>query len=297
MAHPLLKEEDKSWPEDDSKALKAAVVVMETPTLTAQITNLVGTPIEYVVESLPASAKEIIHNAIQAALNKAADYALWTLDAESEQAASPLAHKLYAATSGAVGGAFGFAGLPFELPITTIIILRSIAEIAREQKFDLTDPAIKLECINVFAMGGKSSKDDASDAGYYATRLVLANTMRLLTQELGKIAADQAAKAAGKVVVEGVSAKLFSNQQVAKYLADLIEKIAQRFGATITEKAAGQLVPVIGAVVGATLNTMFTDYYQDIAKAHFSILSLERKYGQEEVQLEYDKLKGILKLK
>lgn len=297
MAHPLLKEEDKSWPEEDSKALKSAVVVMETPTLTAQITNLIGSPVEYLVDKLPDAAKEIIHNAIQAALNKAADYALWTLDTESEQAASPLAHKVYAATSGAVGGAFGFAGLPVELPITTIIILRSIAEIAREQKFDLTDPAIKLECINVFAMGGKSSKDDASDAGYYATRLVLANTMRLLTEELGKIAAQQAAKSAGKLVAEEVSTKILTNRHVAKLLAEFLEKIAQRFGATITEKAAGQLVPAIGAVVGATLNTMFTDYYQDIAKAHFSILRLEKKYGQKEVQLEYDKLKGILKLK
>ena len=83
MAHPLLKEEDKRWLEADQAALKSAVAALETSTLTAQISNVIGSPIEYVVEKLPKSAKESIHNAIQAALHKATEYALWTLEKDS----------------------------------------------------------------------------------------------------------------------------------------------------------------------------------------------------------------------
>lgn len=39
---------------------------------------------------------------------------------------------------------------------------------------------------------------------------------------------------------------------------------------------AAQVVPVIGALTGATLNTMFTDYYQDMARGHFIVKRLEK---------------------
>jgi hypothetical protein len=56
------------------------------------------------------------------------------------KAASRLLHKALAAASGAVGGGFGLAALPVELPISTIIMLRSIGDFARSEGEDLTDP-------------------------------------------------------------------------------------------------------------------------------------------------------------
>ena len=43
-------------------------------------------------------------------------------------------HKALATASGAAGGAFGLATLPIELPVSTIIMLRSIADIARSEE-------------------------------------------------------------------------------------------------------------------------------------------------------------------
>ena len=40
------------------------------------------------------------------------------------------------AASGAAGGAFGLASLPVELPVSTTIMLRSIADIARAEGED-----------------------------------------------------------------------------------------------------------------------------------------------------------------
>ena len=53
-------------------------------------------------------------------------------------------------------------------------------------------------------------------------------------------------------------------------------------------KFAAQAVPIVGAAAGATLNTMFTDYYQDMARGHFIVRRLERKYGEGVVRTCYD---------
>ncbi len=50
------------------------------------------------------------------------------------------------------------------------------------------------------------------------------------------------------------------------------------------------------AVAGATLNTMFTAYYQDMARGHFIIKRLESKYGFDTVRLAYGGLTGRLRL-
>jgi len=50
------------------------------------------------------------------------------------------------------GGLFGAASLPIELPVTTILILRAIADIARHHGEDLSTIEGRLACVEVFAM-------------------------------------------------------------------------------------------------------------------------------------------------
>ena len=49
---------------------------------------------------------------------------------------------------------------------------------------------------------------------------------------------------------------------------------------------------MLGAVAGATLNTLFTGYYQDMARGHFIVRRLERRYGFETVRLAYGAVSG-----
>jgi hypothetical protein len=58
--------------------------------------------------------------------------------------------------SGAIGGAFGLTALAVELPLSTAIMLRSIADIARSEGEDLTMVESRLACLEVFALGGRS---------------------------------------------------------------------------------------------------------------------------------------------
>ena len=69
------------------------------------------------------------------------------------------------------------AALPVELPVSTTIMLRSIADIARSEGEDLSDPETALACVEVFALGGRPGSADASESGYFAVRGMLAKTV------------------------------------------------------------------------------------------------------------------------
>ncbi|MBW2614674.1 MAG: EcsC family protein, partial [Deltaproteobacteria bacterium] len=53
---------------------------------------------------------------------------------------------------------------------------------------------------------------------------------------------------------------------------------------------AAQAVPIIGAAGGALINTIFIDHFQDMARGHFIVRRLERVYGTDEVQRQYEGL-------
>ncbi|MCS4278955.1 EcsC family protein [Stenotrophomonas rhizophila] len=263
----------------DWRDLQRAVDLLESPTLTAKMANLIGSPLEFAVKRLPDSVSRRIHGAVEAALFKSAQAALWTMDNTPGKAASTRWHKLAAATSGAVGGAFGFTTLFIELPVSTTIMMRSVADVARSEGFDLREMSTRHACLEVFALGGNSGKDDASETGYYITRGFTAEVMRHLSAELAGRAVG------GSPVMIGLTPK-----EAGKWLAKLVEKVAARFGVVVTEKFAAQAVPIVGAVAGAALNTMFTDYYQDVARGHFIVRRLERTYGYETVRAAYSML-------
>ncbi|EFG3338509.1 EcsC family protein [Escherichia coli] len=266
--------------------LEKAVKLLEQVTITEKMTQMVGKPIDYLMNKLLKGAEAQIYSLVEKALHKAADAALWSLNNEPNREASTKTNKFFAAVSGAVGGTFGFSALAIELPLSTTIMLRSVADIARSEGFDLDKVETKQACLEVFALGGPSENDDAVDTAYYATRSFTAEAMQILSKELSEIATKKASVNA---------AMNLTPTQTGKWLTTLIEKVATRFGIVITEKTAAQVVPIIGAFAGATLNIMFTDYYQDMARGHFIIKRLEKKYGSELIKSEYMKILNLVR--
>lgn len=247
--------------------LKNAKNLLENPSLTAKITGMVGTPIEKLLTNLPKGFSEKLVDVTHTALQAAFKGALMTMKTTAD-GASPWWHKAAAAVSGGAGGFFGFAALAAELPLSTTIMCRSIADIARANGEDLTNSETKLACLQVFALGGSTASDDGAETGYFAARALMASAVR-----------DAAAHLAQK----GLDA------QGAPALIRVITMIATRFNVQVTEKAAAQAVPVVGAVAGAVINLAFTDHFQDISRGHFTVRRLERLYGAEAVRLEYER--------
>lgn len=249
----------------DKADLKRAIYLLEHPGLAAKITNFIGSPIEKGIKLLPKHWFEKIETITQKALEKAADAAIFTINAKEIIPAKNNLHKLGVAISGGVGGLFGLAALAIELPISTTLILRSIADIARSEGMDLKDEATKLTCLEVFALGGTNDKDDATESGYWVVRASLAKTITDASTYITQ-------KATG---------------ETATYLFKVISKIAKKFSVQITEKAAAQAVPAIGAIGGAAINTLFIDHFQQMARGHFIIKRLEQQYGKDWVELAY----------
>jgi hypothetical protein len=267
----------------DMDALDRAFALLESPSIVAKLTTIVGKPLESTLEKLPEGASRRVHSAVQAALSRSVRIALGSLRDDTSASASTRSHTLMSAASGAAGGFFGFAGLLVELPVTTTIMMRSIADIARSEGFSPQDPTVAQDCVAVFALGGPRRDDDASETGYYATRMMLQEVLKQTTAQLAK----KAAIGAGKHGVSTVSAG-----KAGAWLAKLIESVASRFGVVITHKLAAQLVPVIGAASGAAVNTLFIQHYKDMARGHFIIRRLEDTYGSEAVHAAYTRMAG-----
>jgi hypothetical protein len=254
--------------EDDSAALRRAVALLEHPGLAARLTNMVGKPIELIGKALPEAASKAISAATSKGLELALQVALRTMQ-RRPHAGSQLLHKALAAASGAAGGAFGLATLPVELPVSTIIMLRSIADIARSEGEDLSDPEAALACVQVFALGGRAGSSDATESGYFAVRGMLAKTLT----EAARYIAERG------VVGEG-----------APVLVRFVTQVAQRFGVVVTQKVAAQALPILGALGGAAVNYAFMEHFQGMARGHFTVRRLERTYGENRVRAEYERL-------
>ena len=273
---------------DDIAALERAHALLESPSIVVRLTNIVGKPLESALDRLPDSAGRRVHSAVQGALTKSVRVALGSMRDSPNTTASTRSHTLVSAASGAAGGFFGFAGLLVELPVTTTIMLRSIADIARSEGFSLQDPSIAQDCVAVFALGGPSRGDDASETGYYATRAMLNEVLKQTAAALAKNATASAGQQGAAAVSAG---------KAGVWLAKMIEAVASRFGVVVTHKFAAQLVPVIGAASGAAVNTLFIQHYQDMARGHFTIRRLEQVYGPELVHAAYAELAGRSRLK
>lgn len=250
----------------DFEDLKYARMLLEEPGFNSRVIDIIGFPLEKGFSVLPEKWIAGIQQATRSALFAALRFAMFTMAEETVNRSSNRMHKAMSIVSGGVGGMFGWAGLGFELPTSTIIMLRSIADIARSEGEDVRNVRSMLACLEVFALSGKTRTKDIPETRYYATRAVL-----------GKLTSD----AAAHICLKGVS------RESAPALVRLISAIASRFGVMVTEKAAATAIPVIGAGAGAAINTLFIDHFQRTARGHFIIRRLEKKYGEKTVSEEY----------
>jgi hypothetical protein len=265
--------DERALAPDDAAALRRAVQLLENPAFIARLANWIGVPVEQLFKRLPDTAVKIINQAVSTALQRCLNLATYRIETRSSWFQSGFAAKAAVAFTGAAGGAFGLGALAVELPVTTTVMLRAIAEIARSEGEDVTSPEGALACLEVFALGGRGSRDDGAEMGYFAVRAAIAREV------------NEALRFLAKQSTRGVAAPA---------LIQFLEKIAARFGIVVSEKVAAQAVPVIGAVGGATVNALFMDHFQDMARGHFIVRRLERRYGKDAVLAAYQSVAAVL---
>lgn len=263
----------------DKQDIQRARDLLEDNNLFDRITSLVGkiTSVKgnWVTRFLPETVQTSLQETVVYALKASLDTALFSVDHSKQgitrwdwlnkQLKSEWLSSASVALSGAGGGATGLAGTLVELPVTTTLLMRAIAQIALEEGEDVTTEVSKIECLRVFALTSDNYKDvNNLDSTYYATRIAIAEALGAFA---GKAAHD--------------------------ILPKTIAIVATRFGIPTGWKLAAQAIPVAGAVSGAMVNLAFINHFHNKARGHFIIRRLERKYGEQIVKEEYKALGAV----
>lgn len=260
----------RAWSPVDLAALQEAKRKLEYPSLATRIANTVGAPIESGLRMLPPGFHRRTSKAVEHALLTALEMSVRTMGRKPATRSRDRLHKALVVGTGTAGGAIGLAAMTVELPLSTLVILRSIADIARAEGHDISQLDVRLACLEVFALGGGGSADEAAETGYWAVRTVLAS---------------QVTAAARSIAEKGFA------DTGAPAIIHLIQRIAPRFAAVVGQQVAAKAVPVIGAVSGGTINYLFITHFQDVASGHFVVKRLEKTYGVEAVRRAYEAVK------
>jgi hypothetical protein len=249
--------------EQHERLARAAANLVGARGVMIRIADFVGASLNQLGGKAAGMALHALGSAVQTKIEALVHEVLWRaygaattgLDPAGEREPWDWFNKAIVSASGAASGFLGLPGLAFDLPITTGMIIRSLAEIARAHGEDISSDSCRRACLEVFVLGGPETDEDA-EIGYWSTRAALS--------------------------------------QLA--IQSLLNQASKRFGLAISQKVGAQLVPAIGAVTGSGLNYIFMDYYQQMARAHFTIRALERETGNtESVRACFDTLVRTLR--
>ena len=276
MAH----KNDSELTSQEIQFIQNAAKFLENPGFLIQTANAIGKPLELAQKRLPEKIRNKISVVSQQALTKAMDISISTLNSEPSKISwdqltnKSHLHSAASAVTGAISGFFGPMTLALELPITTGIMFRSIANIAQSFGEDLAAPETRLQCLQVFAMGSATSvKDDEMNSAYFAHRMAFNSMIKNASMFLAKHTTKEA---------------LFAIERgTAPLLVRLLGSIAARFELVVAEKILAESVPILGALGGAAINTAFTDYFNRTAYFHFGLRYLEKKHGLKKIESIY----------
>jgi EcsC protein family len=246
--------------------LRRAVLNLENQNFAGQLADYAGRPVDRVLRLMPKVATSRFNKVIESAILNCLAVAIRSIEPQSKRPPSRRAASVLAGLSGGVSGFFGIAALPIELPVTTTLMLRAIADIARHHGEDLSTLEARLACVEVFALGAPRS-GRRTDFGYYASRALIS-----------RLTADTTA-----LLLERGAANLS-----APVVGSLVSEIATRFSVVVSERSAASALPVLGAVGGATVNVIFMNHFQRVAQGHFAIRQLEREHGTTAVRRLYE---------
>jgi hypothetical protein len=250
---------------EDLAELQTAVKLLENQGFVRLLNNFAGKPTGAALALVPRRFKKKIDKIVSDAVMQGLFLAVNSLDSKDARPPRNRLSTLVSSLTGGLGGLFGAGGLAAELPVTTTVMLRSIAEIARSQGEDLSNLPARLACLEVLALGAPA-EEKSTESSYYLAR----DPFSEFSGNAARALADSGADAARSPEVNG-----------------FLGQIGAKFGVVVWERAAASSVPLIGAIGGAAGNALFMKYFQDLATGHFIVRKLERAYGEDLVRANY----------
>ncbi len=156
------------------------------------------------------------------------------------------------ASSGFAAGVWGAAGLAVDVPATLVLAARTVRATGAAYGFsdDSEDErAFRLMVLEVASSGASENRDE---------------TLHRINKA-AKMLSDPAVRKAVDSSLDWVGAKV-------------VDRIARQLGVSLAGRKAGQVVPVVGGLVGATVNASFqTDVARAARYAYSLRWMMERK--------------------
>ena len=249
----------------DLNDLKQAKKLLEKKSIAINLANIFGNAVETIGALFPASYRESISKTNLILIDKSWDFTISTMKSPNEPPGKEKEHIFWVTASGAIGGV-GIVTLFLELPVTTVLMLRAVADIAKDEGEDYNQFETKITSLESFALGGNFVDDQTGETGYYAIRNILHKPL----EESSKYIAQKGMAGMG-----------------APFAVQLFAKIGARYQTIIAAQTAAKAIPIAGAVTGALINVVFIDFFQDKARGHFIVKRLEKKYGEETIRQTY----------
>ena len=168
-----------------------------------------------------------------------------------------------ALVEGAATGAPGFAGIPFNLALSTFLYYRAVQSIAMFYGYDVKNDPAELAIASEIFMNGLNPKENAGTelSGAIAKVMLLTqvttvkqtvqkgwaamakkNGVTLLLTQMRALAHSAAKKALEKAGKKGLENTIFT-------------EIFEQIGKKLTKSAISKSVPYFGALIGATIDT------------------------------------------
>ncbi|WP_238907557.1 EcsC family protein [Clostridium sp. YIM B02506] len=164
---------------------------------------------------------------------------------------------------GGVTGAFGFAGLPFNLVLSTFIYYRAVQSIAMYYGYDVKNDSAELIIasdvfINALSPKSKSSNEITDVIG----KILLMTELTAIKQTAQKSWSDMATRGGLTLLITQMRA--LANKSAQKALEktgqkgleeSLFKGIFEQIGKKLTKKSLGKSIPFIGGIIGALFDT------------------------------------------
>lgn len=252
--------------EKDLMDLRKAKSLLEKKSVAIKIANLFGDAAETLGGLIPLSYRESIAKSNVAIIEKSWEFSVSTMSPPQAPPTPERRHILWVTLSGAIGGV-GILTLFAELPVTTVLMLRAVADVARDEGEDYNQFETKIASLEVFALGGDAVDKQIGETGYYTIR----NTLQQPLEESSKYIAKKGMAGMG-----------------APFAVQLIAKIGAKYQTIVAAQTAARVIPVAGAIAGAFINVVFINLFQDKARGHFIVRRLEKRHGADTIRQAYN---------
>ncbi len=164
---------------------------------------------------------------------------------------------------GAATGAAGFAGIPFNLALSTFLFYRSVQSIALFYGYDVKNNPAELQIASevfINAMNPKNGND--SELSSAIAKVMLLTTTTSVKQTVNKGWTKMAEKGGVHLFIVQLRALAHASGRKALQNAGKkgLEKTAftevfEQLGKKITQKSVAKVMPYFGAFIGATIDT------------------------------------------